>query len=61
MTVILKSRSVGLSSMPNPSQVAPRLIGFDAAKPGGDSTKVLVIGGGNTAIYSLVKQFRGLA
>lgn len=61
MTVILKSRSVGLSTMANPSQPAPRWIGFDLAKPGGDSTKLLVVGGGHTSLHSLVKQFRGLA
>lgn len=61
MTVILKSRSVGLSTMPNPSQPAPRWIGFDPAKPGGDSTKVLVIGFGHTSLHSLVKQLRGVA
>lgn len=61
MTVILKSRSVGLSMMPNPSQPAPRWIGFDPAKPGGDSTKILVIGGGHTSLHSLPKHLRGLA
>lgn len=61
MTVILKSRSVGLSTMPNPSQPAPRYIGFDPAKPGGDSTRIVVIGGGHTLLHSLMKQCRGLA
>lgn len=61
MTVILKSRRVGLSTIANPSKPAPRWVGFDPAKPGSDSTKLLVIGGGHTSLHSLVKQLRGVA